>query len=103
MAAVRAGNWDIALSAAEEAGPVARDIVEWHRLRAGRGTYAEVIAFLERRSDWPGEALLRRWEAPVRIGLVFGASVPPSQRMRDTGNTRGYARRLARATGHPVS
>ncbi|MEO0670126.1 MAG: DUF2927 domain-containing protein [Pseudomonadota bacterium] len=50
-----------------------------------------------------GEALLRRWEAPVRIGLVFGASVPPSQRMRDTGNTRGYARRLARATGHPVS
>ena len=50
-----------------------------------------------------GEAVLRRWETPVRIGVVFGASVPPSQRMRDMANTRSYARRLARATGHPVS
>ena len=50
-----------------------------------------------------GEAVLRRWEAPVRIGIAFGASVPPSQRMRDTANTRSYARRLARATDHPIS
>ena len=50
-----------------------------------------------------GEAVLRRWEQPVRIGIVFGASVPPSQRMRDIADTRRYAARLARATGHPVS
>ncbi|WP_415919931.1 DUF2927 domain-containing protein [Tateyamaria sp. SN6-1] len=50
-----------------------------------------------------GEAVLNRWEAPVRLGVVFGASVPPSQRARDTADTRSYARRLARVTGHPIS
>ena len=50
-----------------------------------------------------GQTLLRRWVAPVRLGVVFGASVPPSQRMRDMANTRSYARRLARTTGHPSS
>ncbi|WP_299687966.1 DUF2927 domain-containing protein [uncultured Tateyamaria sp.] len=50
-----------------------------------------------------GEAVLRRWDMPVRIAVAFGASVPPSQRTRDTANTRSYARRLARATGHPIA
>ncbi|MEO0746377.1 MAG: lytic transglycosylase domain-containing protein, partial [Pseudomonadota bacterium] len=65
MDALRNGNWDTAARLAERDGPVAADIIEWHRLRAGRGTYAEVIAFLERRSDWPGEALLRRRAEPA--------------------------------------
>ncbi|APX10933.1 DUF2927 domain-containing protein [Tateyamaria omphalii] len=52
----------------------------------------------------PGSAsALRRWTAPVRIGIEFGASVPPSQRTRDTNDVIAYARRLAQATGHPVS
>ncbi|WP_415405230.1 DUF2927 domain-containing protein [Tateyamaria sp. SN3-11] len=46
---------------------------------------------------------LRRWSAPVRIGVEFGASVPPSQRARDMADVRTYASRLARSTGHPVS
>ena len=46
---------------------------------------------------------LRRWQDPVRIGVVFGPSVPPSQRMRDRADVRAYAARLARATGHPIS
>lgn len=46
---------------------------------------------------------LRRWKEPVRIGVEFGASVPPSQRMRDRTDVRNYAARLARATGHPIS
>lgn len=46
---------------------------------------------------------LRRWSSPVRIGVEFGASVPPSQRTRDTNDVIAYARRLSQATGHPVS
>ena len=60
MDAVRKGNWDVAARLAARDGPVAEDIIEWHRLRAGRGSYDDVIAFLDRRPDWPGEALLRR-------------------------------------------
>ncbi|WP_299046764.1 DUF2927 domain-containing protein [uncultured Tateyamaria sp.] len=52
----------------------------------------------------PGSAsALRRWAAPVRLGVVFGPSVPPSQRARDTNDVIAYARRLAQATGHPIS
>ncbi|MEM9966789.1 MAG: lytic transglycosylase domain-containing protein [Pseudomonadota bacterium] len=57
---MRAGAWENALQTAANDGQIARDIIEWHRLRAGLGTYAEVHDFLKRRSDWPGEALLRR-------------------------------------------
>jgi|TARA_B110000908_G_scaffold71848_1_gene86689 soluble lytic murein transglycosylase len=60
MDAMRAGNWQNAAAIAQRDGNVAADIIEWHRLRAGRGDYAEVAAFLSRRPDWPGEAYLRR-------------------------------------------
>ncbi|MDX5402605.1 MAG: lytic transglycosylase domain-containing protein, partial [Rhodobacterales bacterium] len=60
MTAVRAGNWDNAALIAERAGSEAVTLVEWHRLRAGRGRPAEVLRFLEQNADWPGLALLRR-------------------------------------------
>ncbi|EEB86101.1 lytic transglycosylase domain-containing protein [Roseobacter sp. GAI101] len=60
MDAVRAGNWDTAALIAQRDGAVAVDVVEWHRLRAGRGTYGEVMDFLARRPDWPGEDYLRK-------------------------------------------
>lgn len=60
MDAMRAGNWESAARIAERDGPVAADVIEWHRLRAGRGTFADVRAFLDRRQDWPGEAYLRK-------------------------------------------
>ena len=60
MDAMRAGNWDTAAVIAQRDGVVAADVIEWHRLRAGRGDYAEITAFLNRRPDWPGEAYLRR-------------------------------------------
>ena len=47
MEALRGGNWDTAAALAARDGDVAADIIEWHRLRAGRGTYAEVLDFLE--------------------------------------------------------
>lgn len=45
---------------------------------------------------------LRRWQAPVRIGLRFGASVSAEQQARDRAAVSDYASRLSRATGHPV-
>jgi len=60
MDAMRSGNWDAAAALAARDGQAAVDVIEWHRLRAGRGTYAEARDFLNRRPDWPGEAYLRR-------------------------------------------
>ncbi len=57
---MREGDWDAAAATAARAGPVAADIIEWHRLRAGKGTFDEMRAFLARRADWPGLAYLRK-------------------------------------------
>ncbi|KKN04303.1 hypothetical protein LCGC14_1098830 [marine sediment metagenome] len=43
MDAMRAGNWDNAALIAQRDGPVAADVIEWHRLRAGGGTYDGLI------------------------------------------------------------
>ncbi|MFV2002792.1 MAG: lytic transglycosylase domain-containing protein, partial [Paracoccaceae bacterium] len=59
MQAVEAEDWPAAARRVAAAGPVARDIVAWHRLRAGEGEFDEYIEFLARRADWPGLALLR--------------------------------------------
>ncbi|MBY5935364.1 lytic transglycosylase domain-containing protein [Tateyamaria omphalii] len=59
MDALRSGNWDSAATIAARDGDVAADIIEWHRLRASRGSYEDIASFLDRRPDWPGEALLR--------------------------------------------
>ncbi|MEP1961737.1 transglycosylase SLT domain-containing protein [Tateyamaria sp.] len=83
MGAMRGGNWDTAATLAARDGPVAADIIEWHRLRAGRGTYDDVTAFLTRRPDWPGEAFLRRRAEPAVAAagsqaiLSFFAETPP--------------------------
>lgn len=58
MSAISKGDWEEAAEAAELSGDIALDIVEWHRLRAGRGTWDEYRAFLARRPDWPGLPLL---------------------------------------------
>ncbi|MDV4144513.1 lytic transglycosylase domain-containing protein [Shimia sp. FJ5] len=57
--AVRARDWPAAAEEVKGAGPVARDIVEWHRLRTGQGRPKEVLAFLARRPSWPGLPYLR--------------------------------------------
>ena len=54
------GDWLAAKEQANAAGQIGRDIVEWHRLRAGHGTLAEYSTFLNRNNDWPGLALMRR-------------------------------------------
>jgi peptidoglycan lytic transglycosylase len=82
--AMRKGDWGAALLTAEGAGPVAHDIIEWHRLRSGHGDFDAVRQFLARRSDWPGLQLLRRQtEDNMPLGnrpdevLAFFADEPP--------------------------
>ena len=40
-------------------GPVAQELIEWARLRSGRGTLPEVLAFLNAHPGWPGLDKLR--------------------------------------------
>ena len=44
---------------------MARDVVEWHRLRAGQGQAADYTAFVARRPDWPGLPLLLEKGEPL--------------------------------------
>ena len=55
----RSGQWMSAGAAAERAGPVSSDVIEWMYLREGFGDFDTALSFLERRSDWPGLARLR--------------------------------------------
>ncbi|MDP2062968.1 MAG: DUF2927 domain-containing protein [Phaeovulum sp.] len=48
-------------------------------------------------------ARLRRWSAPVRMNIEFGASVPLAQRNADRIMLASTAARLGYVTGHPVS
>ena len=45
---------------------------------------------------------LRRWEAPVRMTVEFGASVPMAERQTDRAHITAFAGQLARAADHPV-
>ncbi|MEL7344194.1 MAG: lytic transglycosylase domain-containing protein [Pseudomonadota bacterium] len=69
FAAMNKGDWTEALDGAKAAGPVAQDIIEWHRLRAGDGSLDEVTSFLDRNADWPGLPYLRRQN---EANLPFG-------------------------------
>ena len=61
-----AGDWQEAAKVATASGPVAVDIIEWQRLRSGKGDFADYRAFLARNGDWPGLDLLRsRGEASI--------------------------------------
>ncbi len=69
MVAVRGNDWGGAAAAVRGDGQVAQDIVEWHRLRAGKGRPDEVLAFLNRRSDWPGIPYLRKQSEEAFFGV----------------------------------
>ncbi len=49
------------------------------------------------------QATLRRWEAPIRIALRFGSSVPPAQKARDRDMIASYVQRLSGLTGLPMT
>ena len=52
------------------------------------------------RSEAPSP--MQRWAVPVRVGLRFGASVPPDRRATDTARVASYLALLQRVSGHPV-
>ncbi len=54
FSAANDGRWARAATLAARDGPVAETLIEWTRLRAGRGTLKEVLAFLAEHRDWPG-------------------------------------------------
>ena len=87
-------NWPAARRAAGAPGSVVGDIIEWQRLRAGEGTAREVQAFLERRGDWPGLALLRRQSEDTMAGashdaiLTFYATSAPQTALGALSHTR---------------
>jgi soluble lytic murein transglycosylase len=84
LAAIGKKEWEVAAAAVRPEGQVAADIVEWHRLRAGTGTWDDFRAFLARRPDWPGlELLAEKGEAAIPEGAdadqviaYFGGSHP---------------------------
>ena len=68
--------------------------------------FEQIAFFNEYNSTFSGRggpSPLRRWSAPVRMVVIFGESVPPSQRKTDMANVSSYAARLGRVTNHPVS
>lgn len=83
MVAIDAGDWALAETEARTSGPLAFDIMEWHRLRAGQGAFADYADFAARREDWPGMDLLRRKgeaklaDAPASQVLAYFADAAP--------------------------
>ncbi|MEF3048339.1 lytic transglycosylase domain-containing protein [Pseudotabrizicola sp. L79] len=75
-------DWDGALRVAPSG--VARDVIEWQRLRAGEGLLGDYEAFLQRRADWPGlpylkeqgEVAVARSSTPERVIGYFTTHAP---------------------------
>ncbi|NOR60893.1 MAG: transglycosylase SLT domain-containing protein [Rhodobacteraceae bacterium] len=66
--AVVVSDWDTA--AARVSDPIALEIIDWYRLRAGDGSFAEYELFLTENADWPGLAkIARKGEATLTDSL----------------------------------
>jgi soluble lytic murein transglycosylase len=85
LAALAEGDTELAAEAAAELDdPVARDIVEWTRLRRGGAAFDDYVAFLDRNPDWPGLPYLRAQGEPSlprggdadRVIAYFGGQAP---------------------------
>ena len=46
---------------------------------------------------------MRRWQKPVRVGLIFGRSVPAADRALERARIGSYLTRLQSLTGHPIA
>ena len=97
--AMAEGDWGRAKQIAQRDGPLAEEIVEWARLRAGQGDATDVLIFLAAHPDWPGLPLLRKQSEPAFAGasgaqvLAFFGAEPP----RTPEGALIYARGLAAA------
>ncbi len=85
LALAAAKDWPGAAAAAQGAGTIGADIIEWQRLRVGgEGRLGDYESFLARRADWPGLQLLKekgeeavaRSTEPARVIGYFGTAKP---------------------------
>lgn len=85
LAAANAGRWEEAVSlAAANPDDIAVEIIDWIRLRAGEGSFAEYEHFLTENADWPGLPLMSKVSeseipeglAPARLETYFAAIAP---------------------------
>lgn len=53
-------RWDVAAQLAARDGPAAETLIEWYRIRSGRGSAQDVLDFVTRNADWPGLDYVRR-------------------------------------------
>lgn len=61
LSVAEGGDWENAAAIARQnQDPIAVEIIEWNRLRAGQGTFDEYEAFLNSNADWPGLPLLQK-------------------------------------------
>lgn len=58
--AITDADWLEAATRAKPAGQIGKDLVDWHRLRAGNGTLAEYRRFIDTHPDWPGLVLMHQ-------------------------------------------
>jgi soluble lytic murein transglycosylase len=96
-----AKDWPAAVAEARAAGPVAAAVIDWERLRDGKGGFDEYVAFLSRHPDWPGLALLRqKGEAVIAEDIPAAAVVAYFADARPQTGTGSLALVAAlRATG----
>jgi len=71
LEAMAADRWEVAASLAARDGPAAADLIEWYRLRAGRGQPSEILGFLDRNGHWPGLTHLRRQSEEAMTRAAF--------------------------------
>ncbi len=83
--AANSKDWLTAASVAEGlSDPVGVEIIDWMRLRAGEGTFAEYEFFLSENADWPGLKRLQQVGertipvdlAPARVLSYFSSRLP---------------------------
>ncbi|MHA1127551.1 MAG: transglycosylase SLT domain-containing protein [Alphaproteobacteria bacterium] len=89
LSAAETGDWDNAAAIARRnQDPIAVEIIEWNRLRAGIGSFKEYEAFLSANSDWPGLPLMMKTSEavipldgdPMRIRRYFANQQPQTGR-----------------------
>lgn len=86
LKAADARDWTTALTVAQGASAVGRDVILWQWLRDGQGKLGDYESFIARHPDWPGMALLKqkgeiavaRSDDPQRVLAYFGKDLPSS-------------------------
>ncbi len=113
FAAMADKDWAQAQKSVKSASTTAKAIVEWHRLRAGHGTFRDYETFMANYGDWPGlpylqkfgEDELTRSVSAARVRNYFDGQAPQTgwgalafaRALRDAGKTSQANAEIVRA------